>query len=134
MMTETKTPYEIEMQSSSISALAKAVVKAQAEMEPAKFNATNPFFKSSYADLGSVIEAARPVLAKHGLAVLQPVISGRNGNIGVRTTLIHESGEYISTDAMMPILDSGKQSLAQVFLYQLSTLQLIPLVGWFPYI
>lgn len=113
-MTEIKTIYEIEMQSPSISTLAKAIVKAQAEMPSAKFNAINPFFKSSYADLGSVIEAARPTLAKHGLAVIQPVITGRNGTVGVRTTLIHESGEYISTDAMMPVLDSGKQSLAQV--------------------
>ena len=112
-MSEEKGNYELQGSSPTISTLAKALVKAQAEMPSAKFNAVNPFFKNRYADLGSVIEAARPVLAKHGLAILQPVISSGNGRIGIRTIVIHESGEYISSDAYIPILDEKGRSLAQ---------------------
>jgi hypothetical protein len=49
----------------------------------------------SYADLGSVLEVVRPVLAKHDLAVLNDVIS-RNRSIDVYTMLIHSSGETMT--------------------------------------
>ena len=112
-MSEEKGTYELQGSSPNIATLAKALVKAQAEMPSAKFNAVNPFFKNKYADLGSVIETARPVLAKHGLAVLQPVISSGSGRIGIRTIVIHESGEYISSDVYIPVLDEKGRSLAQ---------------------
>ncbi len=112
-MSEEKGKYETQGSSPTITKLAIALVKAQAEMPAAKFNATNPFFKSKYADLGSVIETARPVLAKHGLAILQPVISSGNGRIGIRTMVIHESGEFISSDVYIPVLDEKGKSLVQ---------------------
>ncbi len=112
-MSEEKGKYEAQGSSPTITKLATALVKAQAEMPAAKFNATNPFFKSKYADLGSVIETARPVLAKHGLAILQPVVSSGNGRIGIRTMVIHESGEFISSDVYIPVLDEKGKSLVQ---------------------
>ncbi len=112
-MSEEKGKYETQGSSPTITKLATALVKAQAEMPAAKFNATNPFFKSKYADLGSVIETARPVLAKHGLAILQPVVSSGNGRIGIRTMVIHESGEFISSDVYIPVLDEKGKSLVQ---------------------
>lgn len=112
-MSEEKRKYETQGSSPTITKLAIALVKAQAEMPAAKFNATNPFFKSKYADLGSVIETARPVLAKHGLAILQPVVSSGNGRIGIRTLVIHESGEFISSDVYIPVLDEKGKSLVQ---------------------
>ncbi len=45
-----------------------SLVAALAEMEGATKDKVNPAFKSKYADLASVIETIRPVLAKHGLA------------------------------------------------------------------
>ena len=50
--------------SESIQNLAAALAKAQAEFPAVPFNAVNPFLKNKYADLGAVIETARPVLAK----------------------------------------------------------------------
>ena len=50
--------------SESITRLAAALAMAQAEMPVAVFDATNPFLKSKYASLGSVIQASRPILAK----------------------------------------------------------------------
>ena len=100
--------------SPTIGKLATALVKAQAEMPAAKFDATNPFLKNKYATLGCVIETARPILAKHGLAIMQPIISSRNGDIGIRTMVIHESGEFISSEVYMPIIEQKGVSLAQV--------------------
>ena len=61
--------------SETITHLATALAKAQAEMPVAVFDATNPFLKSKYASLGAVIHASRPILAKHGLSLVQFPIS-----------------------------------------------------------
>jgi hypothetical protein len=46
-------------------------------MPVAVFDATNPFLKSKYASLGAVIQASRPILAKHKLSLVQfPVSQG----------------------------------------------------------
>ena len=42
-------------QSESISNLAAALSVVQGELRPAEENARNPFFKSKYADLASII-------------------------------------------------------------------------------
>jgi len=82
--------------------LAKALVNAQSQMKAVAMNATNPFYKSKYADLGSVIETAKPVLKANGLAVSQLVVGG-SGQVGITTMLIHESGESISSTVTIPI-------------------------------
>ena len=65
--------------SESITHLAAALAKAQAEMPVAVFDATNPFLKSKYASLGAVIQSSRPILAKHGLSLIQFPISSGDG-------------------------------------------------------
>jgi hypothetical protein len=104
---------EARMKSESIAALAAALSKAQAALKPAPMNATNPFLKNRYADLGAVIEAAKPVLAANGLAVSQ-LVSGSGNEIAVTTVLMHSSGEYIETTISLPLGDEKGKSQAQV--------------------
>lgn len=78
--------------------IAGALVKAQSEMAVATKDAKNPFFRSSYADLNAIREAVLPALNKHGIVVLQPTITTESGKSFVRTTLLHESGESITSD------------------------------------
>ena len=99
--------------SETITKLATALAKAQAEMPAAAMNATNPFLKNRYADLGSVIQTAKPVLAKHGLSVSQ-LTGGYAGNIELTTILMHESGEWISSSIRLPLGDERGKSQAQV--------------------
>lgn len=75
--------------------IAPALLKAQEAMGAAKKDASNPFYKSSYADLGAVMEACKKELNDNGILVLQPVGSDEMG-VYVETILLHESGEYIS--------------------------------------
>lgn len=37
---------------------------------------TNPFFKSKYFDINSLIEQVEPLLEKNGLLLLQPILNG----------------------------------------------------------
>ena len=85
-------------QSEVINELASALSKAQGEMQAAIKDKINPFFKSSYADLGSVWDAARPVLSKYGLCVMQTteLAADRNQVIMV-TTLAHTSGQWMKS-------------------------------------
>lgn len=75
------------------SKLALALSKAQGEMKSAKKDVTNPFFKSKYADLASVWDACREALSKNEIAVIQ-VPELKDGIIGIRTKLVHSSGEF----------------------------------------
>jgi hypothetical protein len=59
------------MELEGIGKLYEALSKAQGEMEGAKKDAANPYFRSKYADLASVWDACRGPLSKHGLAVIQ---------------------------------------------------------------
>jgi hypothetical protein len=83
--------------SESINKIAAALLAAQKEMGDATKGAKNPFFKSNYADLNAVREAAIPVLNDAGITVLQPTINTDGRNF-VRTLLLHESGEFLSSD------------------------------------
>jgi len=99
--------------SDTLGALAAALSAAQAELKPAAMNATNPFLKSKYADLGSVIDAARPVLAKHGLSYSQLTV-GDGQTIGVETILMHSSGEWLASQISLPMMEERGKSAAQV--------------------
>lgn len=85
-------------QSEVINELAAALSKAQGEMQAAIKDKVNPFFKSSYADLGSVWDAARPVLSKYGLCVMQTTEMTQDGTrIIMVTTLAHTSGQWMKS-------------------------------------
>jgi hypothetical protein len=76
--------------------IATALLKAQSEMSNPKKGATNPFFKSKYADLNAIREAVIPTLNANGISVLQPIVHLDSKNF-VKTILLHESGESIES-------------------------------------
>lgn len=82
--------------SESIAALAGALAKAQLQIEPASKNATNPHFRSHYADLASIWDACRGPLNTNGLSIVQFPCDGDVGRTGLCTMLLHSSGEWIS--------------------------------------
>ena len=88
--------------SESIALIALQLVAAQKSIGAAKKGSANPFFKSSYASLGDVMEACKEALLEQGITVLQPLGRDENGDY-VETILLHESGEFISDKARMPI-------------------------------
>jgi len=101
------------MKSDNIDALAAALAKAQAVMPVAKMNATNPFLKNKYADLGSIIEASRNALVDNGLSVSQ-LVEGDDNKIGVSTMLMHSSGQWLESTVSMALGEERGKSAAQV--------------------
>lgn len=102
--------------SETLGALAKALAAAQAEIENAHKNASNPHFRSSYADLAEIINTARPVLTKHGLSVVQ-LPGYADGRVTVETILLHESGEWLSGVAEAPAQKQDPQGVGSALTY-----------------
>lgn len=90
-------------QSDSIKELATALSKVQGELTYAKKDSANPFFKSTYADLESVWDACRSLLAKNGLSVIQMPGNFYEGRMWLITRLCHESGEWIEQEMSIPV-------------------------------
>lgn len=104
--------------SESIAELAKALAKAQGEMEAAKKDSANPFFNSHYADLASVRDAIREPFAKNGLAVAQiPASVATDGTVRLSTMLMHASGEWIAGDLTMKAIKNDPQAIGSCLTY-----------------
>lgn len=84
------------LMSESISKIAPALIKFNSQVSKIAKDATNPFHKNNYATLDQIIDEIRPVLNENKLAIMQNV-SGQDGTMTVKTTLIHESGEWIQS-------------------------------------
>ena len=102
--------------SESIKSIAAALNKAQAEMSGAKKGANNPFFKSSYADLNSVVDAVRIPFCENGLSYSQFPIMEEN-RVGVETILMHGSGEWISSKLLLPCVKQDPQAAGSAITY-----------------
>lgn len=82
--------------SENIAAIASALAEAQAEIENVTKDASNPAFRSQYATLAAVLDVCRPVMARHGIAIIQT--PGNDGDaVTLTTTLAHKSGEWMET-------------------------------------
>ena len=76
--------------------IATALVKAQRAFGPALKSATNPHFRSKYADLSACVEAVIDALNASGIALVQQTHECTDGVI-VETMFLHESGESLSS-------------------------------------
>ena len=102
--------------SDSIAALADALSKAQSEMTGAKKSADNPFFKSKYSDLATVIESFHKPFAAHGLSFVQSP-GFVDGMICVTTRIMHSSGEWIEGDCILPPTKADVHGYASAISY-----------------
>ncbi len=100
-----------------LSELFTALAKAQAEMQVADLDSENPYFKSKYADLRSIVKATRPSLTKNGLSVIQQVMHMEDGSNMLITILGHNSGQYIESRMRILPAKPDVQSLASYMTY-----------------
>lgn len=101
-----------EMQmSDEIDQIATALAAAQAELEGAKKDSSG--YGYNYSDLATVINSAKPILAKHSLAVVQLVGEQSEDKVSVTTILTHSSGQYFRSTASLPLVDMKGCNKAQ---------------------
>lgn len=103
--------------------IAAALAAAQGKMDHAAKDRNNPAFKSKYADLASVLDACRPHLSAHEIAIVQPpalVMPDEQkiaGVVRVETWLIHKSGEWFSTSIDAAVPDIKAQTIGSAITY-----------------
>lgn len=87
--------------------IGKALAGAFAEIDHATKNASNPHFKSTYANLAEVLDVIRATFKNHGLAIVQfpGPLKQDNGltTVAITTTIVHTSGEMMGTTMEMPV-------------------------------
>ena len=102
--------------SGEIGELAKALASAHKEFKPVLKDASNPFFKSKYADLAGVIEATSDALSKNGLVVIQSPRLKEN-RVSVTTLLAHSSGQWLRDELELPLSKFDAQGAGSAITY-----------------
>ena len=103
--------------SDSISNIAAALLKAQQEITFAAKDSKNPAFKSTYANLESVIEAIKGPLNVHGIAFVQTFSPSQPGFLALSTRLLHTSGEWIEDVMNVPLQKNDAQGYGSAATY-----------------
>ena len=100
-------------QSNSITELAKALSGFQGDMKNVVTDSVNPFFHSKYASLDVIWETIRPLLKKHGLALIQ----APDGEGYLTSQLVHSSGEWILTSYKLILKELTPQGHGSALTY-----------------
>lgn len=103
-------------QSEQINELAAALAAFHTEAPTITFDgsANAGSYRYKYATLPQILDKVRPVLSKHGLAVVQLV--GEGGS--VETVLTHTSGQWLASDPVkLPSKDNSPQGYGSAISY-----------------
>lgn len=92
--------------------LAKALINVQRQLQPATKDANNPFTKSKYATLNSVMDSCRDALLSNGIWLCQYPVPAEPGYLGLVTKLTHaESGQWQASLAVVPLPKADPQGV-----------------------
>ena len=99
--------------------LLSSLAKVKKEVGSLSKTATNPFFKSKYFDINSLIEQVDPLLEKNGLLLLQPILDGK-----VLSIIYHvETEKMVSSEMTLPNLQDPQKIGSAITYYRRYTLQ-----------
>jgi hypothetical protein len=104
--------------SSELKELATALAKAQGEFQ----NVTRGErvdtgkFKYTFADLASILDSTRVVLAKYGLSISTTMVPGEETMVTLETVLMHSSGQWLSSITTLPA-GQGPQAFGSAVTY-----------------
>tara|TARA_R110000772_G_scaffold117433_1_gene222851 strand:+ start:1185 stop:1697 length:513 start_codon:yes stop_codon:yes gene_type:complete len=83
----------------------------QNELGAISKDATNPFYKSKYFDINSLIGQLKPLLHKHNLVLLQPITDNQ-----VRSVIVDLEGGSVESSIQLPN-DLDAQKLGSAITY-----------------
>jgi hypothetical protein len=96
--------------SESLTEIGVALSKFQGEVNNVSKDKSGYGYK--YADLAQILDVVRPLLAKHGLSVIQMPGKSDSG-VTVSTMVLHTSGQWIKSETELPMDSAAKMSAAQ---------------------
>ena len=99
--------------STTVVEIAKALSEFQGQVEPVTKDAINPFFKSKYASMENIVATIKKPLVKNGLSFVQLP----TGDNGLTTMILHVSGEWIRSTAIMHPTKNDPQGQGSAITY-----------------
>lgn len=92
---------------------------AKSEIGKISKDSTNPFFKSKYFDVNSLLEHVEPILNKHRLLLLQPIITG-----SVKTEILDiDSDDLVDCEIALPAITDPQKLGSCITYYRRYSLQ-----------
>lgn len=94
------------------------LLEVQKEVGAIAKDSKNPFFKSKYFDINGLIQHVNPILTKHGLVLLQPILEGKQCSIIVEA----DTGEQVISELTLPTLTDPQKLGSAITYYRRYTL------------
>jgi hypothetical protein len=94
--------------SEQVDKIASALLKFQQQIEPPTKNKENPYFKSKYADLSSLLDHCKKAMADNGLVF---------ASVGLTSRIMHTSGQWIEGDFPVEVHGLDAQKVGSAFTY-----------------
>ena len=82
-------------------------------------DSTNPFFKSKYFDVNSLLKHVEPLLDKNGLLLLQPIVE----NVVYSQVVDIETGDKVESSLALPQMNDPQKLGSAITYYRRYTLQ-----------
>lgn len=97
----------------------KKLFEAKKEIGAITKDAKNPFFKSNYFDINSLLREVEPILTDKELLLLQPIL-----NSNVYTKIVDtETGEEVNSSMQLPNIQDPQKLGSAITYYRRYTLQ-----------
>ena len=114
------------MNATKPTSLAQKLLGFQSEIGAIAKDSDNPFYKSKYFDINKLLEVVKPVLSKHGIVVLQPLVN-IEGTTGLSTILINSenSADVLKFDTPIVNIPDAQKMGASVTYFRRYALQSI---------
>ena len=94
------------------------LAKVKAVLNPIRKTETNPFLKSKYFDINSLLEQVEPIIQEHGLILAQPIQQGK-----VTTYLIDpDTGDDLGSEIELPNIQDPQKLGSAITYYRRYTL------------
>ena len=95
------------------------LAKVKAVLNPIRKTETNPFLKSKYFDINSLLKQVEPIIQEHGLILAQPIQAGK-----VVTYLIDpDTGDDLGSEIELPQIQDPQKLGSAITYYRRYTLQ-----------
>ena len=108
--------------------LDNALSKAQGELKNATLDKVNPFFKSKYADLSTVLLTVRPVLSANGISISQWPTYREGSNLVHLVTRVACGGQWMLSESALPSAKKDAHGYAAAITY-LKRISLSAIIG-----
>ena len=96
----------------------KTLFKLQQEIGAVSKDASNPFYKSKYFDINSLIKQLNPLLAKHKLLLVQPIMD----NMVTSRIICIDNGGSVDSSLTLPDINDPQKLGSAITYYRRYTL------------